>query len=497
MRKRFFGFLAVLFIPFAAHGREGTPVYYDNAYPAQYQRAPSAYMNQNVYVGTMPQRQIIGQRSYTYQTPRSNNPIANGTMTANGVSLPRSDDLVITAEFRRKYADFRFETGVQSILEWDGMVVNEIALHIEKDFVLRDYDVFAYAEYATGTVGGGGMSMDYDLRPYNNKEPDNGIFTISMGGQSGKIQDFKIGVGARHIWDVEGWKFSPILGYQVFKHDLKMNNHVYPNPAVYIPLMDQYGDYIFGDLNGNYYSVGQNQTDMAAANGWYQVCMSPEDLALAAVDPGTKQPIVGPDGELMTVGYNPLYEYLPWGVGPGECIVVGGDGMIMINGVTHIYNTTWSGIFLGLEIEKQMTYTDALRFYAQVSMPHYRAEGTWPNRDDWQQNPSFIDEGDNGAFQYQMELEYTYKASERVQVSLKASTEYFSIGNIGGELYVAGRSYLALDEEGKPIVETDMSSGFQVPILITEGPYTEKITDSLKSAVWQSFGLHLGVKYAF
>ena len=35
------------------------------------------------------------------------------------------------------------------------------------------------------------------------------------------------------------------------------------------------------------------------------------------------------------------------------------------------------------------------------------------------------------------------------------------------------------------------------PIYETVAAHTEKITESLKEATWQSFGLHLGVKYAF
>jgi hypothetical protein len=341
--------------------------------------------------------------------------------------------------------------------------------------------------------------MDYDLEPYDNSEPQYGIFTISMGDQSGKMNNMRFGIGARHIWDISGWKISPVIGYQIFKHDMQMSNHIYPNPAVYIPLMNQYGDYIYGDLNGSYYSVPQGT---AVQDDWYQVCMSPEDLALSASDPNTHAPILDEYGNLLTSSYDPLFEYLPWGVGPGECVVVGGDGMIVVEGVTHVYNTTWSGLFLALEIEKQMTYTDKLRFYGQISMPHYKSEGTWPNRSDWQQNPSFIDEGDTDALHYQMEMEYVYQFSDRLQLSIKADMTYFHIGAVGGELYVAGYQYYATDEDGIPLYNDTNGNGIygdegDTPQLMTQPPYTEKISDSLRNADWQSFGLRLGVRYAF
>ncbi|MDR2770383.1 MAG: hypothetical protein LBB08_02965 [Rickettsiales bacterium] len=485
----------MIFAPAFAAAREGMPSYYQGGYPQQYQSVPNRY-GQNLYIGNQASRKIIGQQAYSYQVPRAPEVAVGGAMTPNGVAVPPSQDqwgLKLTVFAGRKFADFQFETGVQSILEWDDMSVNEIGARVEKGLNLRGFDAFIFGEYSQGVMSDGGLSMDYDLRPYDEKEPNAGIFTISMGDQSGNMQNIKLGVGARHIWDIAGWKISPVVGYQIFEHKLQMSNHIYPNPAVYLPLMTQYGEYVYSDESQNYYVVAPGAS---VQEGWYQVCMSPEDLLLALTDPSTHQPIVDENGGLLTTDYNPIYETLPWGVNAGECIVIGGDGLIEVRGVTHIYNTTWSGIYLGVEVEKQMTYVDKLRFYAQVAMPHYRSEGTWPNRTDWQQNPSFVDEGDVDALHYQAEMEYVYQFSDRLQLSLKASTDYFHIGGVGGELYVAGYQYYQTDEYGNYVLETD-AAGNEVPILATQEPYTEKLTDSLKNATWQSFGLHIGVKYGF
>ena len=504
-------FLAVPFAAFAA--REGTPVYYQNGYAPQYQQLPSPYAGQNVFVGNQPMRQVVGQRSYSYQVPRpAANPYQVGaTMTPNGVSIPFENnpyDLSIKGEFIRRFADFQFETGVQSILEWDDMIINEIGLRVSKNFTLRDFNLFAFGEYSRGTMSDGGLSMDYDLKPYDDKYPEYGIFTISIGDQAGTTQTMKVGIGAQNIWDFAGWKLSPSIGYQIFKHDLTMSNHIYPNPPVYLPLMTQDGYYVFSNLDGEYFVVDPADVGSLGDDA-YQVCMSPEDLALVAtgLDPlGRVVPILDSDGNLVTTAYDPLYQYLPWGVNGGECVVVGGDGLIMVSGVTHIYNTTWSGIYIGLEVEKQMTYVDKLRFYFQISMPHYRSEGIWPNRTDWQQNPSFVDEGDTSAMHYQAEMEYIYQFSDRLQLSLKASMNYFHIGAVGGELYVAGYSYYETDSEGYMVCKNPTTGqigaewcqfGGSIPIIGDQAPYTEKVSDSLKYATWQSFGLHLGVKYAF
>jgi len=488
------GFFAVLLgicaplMAFAA--REGTPTYYQ----------PGS----NTYVGTQRQPQIVGQRSYIYQVPVQAYPgAASGMMTPAGIATDEKPPWVLSADYARRYADFEFKTGVNSVLQWSKMVYNEIGVRLDSNFNMKNYDLFAYGEYRTGTMSSGGFSTDYDLEPYDPRKEDVGIFTISVGGQSGNTSNMKFGFGAKHMWDVGGWKLSPSIGYEIFKHNLKMSDHYYPNPAIYLPLLTPNGDYVFGDGTGGFISVPQGLAKEYAANGWYQVCLSPEDIKVAAVNIDGS-PSVNIDGSLNTTDYDPIWMYFPWGVGPGECVIIGGDGPIIVPGVTHIYNTTWSGIFLGLEIEKQMTLKDKLRFYIQVGMPNYVADGIWPNRTDWQQNPSFIDEGSNGAYSYLAEMEYNYKLSDRLNLSLKVDTNFFHVGNIGGKLFVASYTDYLIDANGQYVFND--ASGLACdptiqagcyPVLQTVEAHTVNIPDALKYATWQSFGIHLGVKYAF
>ena len=139
-----------------------------------------------------------------------------------------------------------------------------------------------------------------------------------------------------------------------------------------------------------------------------------------------------------------------------------------------------------------MTLADKLRFYVQFSLPKYSSEGIWPNRTDWQQNPSFLDEGSNGAYAYAAEMEYNYRVSERLQLALKVDTNFFHVGKIPGKLYVAEYTTFVLDEYGYPMFDQNDN-----PYLKTVPAHTEDVADSLKEANWQSFGLHLGIKYAF
>lgn len=492
MNTRLIAFLSGILLPLVAMAsNEGVPSYYQqsseqNANQASY----GAYQDQGYtkYVGKSDSKQVVGSRSYSYQVPRPTVPKLSGNMTANGISVPAASEPAtnIYAGYARRFADFQFETGVNSILEWDDMVFNEIDVGARHNFSLRNFDMYVYGEYTMGFMSHGGLSMDYDLKPFDENYPTDGIFTVSVGEQTGRSNHFRFGLGAHHIWDIGGWKLSPSFGYEIFKHNLEMSDHLYPNPGIFLPLMTDKGDYVYGDSSGNYYTL---PVGTEAPSDWYQVCMSPEDIKLVQA-PGNGFIDLGTD--LVTGDYDPAMGDIPWGVDPGECVVIGGDGPIKVAGTTHIYNTTWSGFFVGLEIEKQMTLTDKLRFYMQFSLPKYSSEGIWPNRDDWQQSPSFIDEGSNGAYSYTAEMEYNMKLSDRVKLALKVDTNVFHVGKIPGELYVAEYTQFVVDENGQYVLD---DSG--LPILETIPAHTEYISNSLKHATWQSFGLHLGIKYSF
>lgn len=492
MRKGLFAFLSTLIAPLSAFAvNEGVPSYYQRASaPTANQLGYGQYesMGYTKYIGKSGNKQVVGTRSYTYQNarPQLPEPSSLGVMTANGIAMPEESKTSMYAGYSRRFADFQFETGVNSILEWDDMVFNEITVGARHNFTLRDFDIGVFGEYTYGDMSHGGLSMDYDLEPFDTSDPYYGIFTISMGDLSGRTDHFRFGISAHHVWDIAGWKLSPTFGYEIFKHNLEMSDHYYPNPGIYLPLMTDKGDYVYGDEQGYYYSL---PIGVEAPDDWYQVCMSPEDIKLVQA-PASGFYELGTS--LATGDYDPAMGDIPWGVDSMECVIIGGDGPIVVPGTTHVYNTTWSGFYIGLEVEKQMTLKDHLRFYMQVGLPEYSAEGIWPNRTDWQQNPSFLDEGNNGAYSYMAELEYNYKLSDRVKLSLRVDTNFFHVGRIGGELYIAEYTQFVLDENGQYVLDDN-----GLPILETVPAHTEDVSDSLKEANWQSFGLHLGIKYSF
>ena len=517
MRKALVSILPAILIHFAAAAtNEGVPVYYQkSAASNSNQLNYDEYANKGYtkYVGTSGSKQVVGTRTYTYRNEYKKAPevveyidgmtYANsGAMTVNGIATTTDIErrTSIYAGYSSRFADFEFKTGVNSILEWDDMFFNEINVGARHVFSLGKFDMFAVGEYTYGDMSRGGLSMDYDLEPYDWNTPNDGIFTISMGDQSGTSQHLKLGLGAHHIWDIGGWKISPIIGYEIFKHDLKMSDHLYPNQGVYVPLMTSSGEYVYGDANGNYFSMPINVTP---PDNWYQVCMGPEDMRVVNQSTGSALGgyVTGYGNFLTTMEYDPSWGAIPWGVPEGDCVIIGGDGPIKVGGITHIYNTTWSGFYFGLEVEKQMTLADKLRLYVQVGLPKYSSEGIWPNRTDWQQNPSFLDEGSNGAYSYSAEMEYDLRLSSRLQLALKVDTNTFHVGKIPGKVYVAEGIDFVYDDYGQLVMYEgiDPTTGETVLYPATKeiSAHTEHVSNALKKATWQSFGLHIGLKYAF
>ncbi len=158
MKSRLNVFLTGMILPFAAFAaNEGVPSYYQtSAGPNANQIGYGQYSQQGYskYVGTSGQKQVVGTRSTSYQVPRASvaAPTNYGTMTANGIAVPADSEhrTNIYAGYSRRFADFEFKTGVNSILEWDDMVFNEINVGAQHNFSLRNFDMFVYGQYAYG-----------------------------------------------------------------------------------------------------------------------------------------------------------------------------------------------------------------------------------------------------------------------------------------------------------------------------------------------------------
>ena len=126
MKRRFLSILCAIAAPLCGFASsEGVPVYYPNSNANRNAYAKYKKYGYTDYVGNNGRKQVISSQQSSYKVPRYQPDFNRGAMTTNGISTAVSDyKTTIYAQYARRFADFEFTTGVNSILEWDDMVFN-------------------------------------------------------------------------------------------------------------------------------------------------------------------------------------------------------------------------------------------------------------------------------------------------------------------------------------------------------------------------------------
>jgi hypothetical protein len=145
--------------------------------------------------------------------------------------------------------------------------------------------------------------------------------------------------------------------------------------------------------------------------------------------------------------------------------VFGGASLLEVDtpGITHIYNVNWFGPYVGLNLERAFSPLQTLNVYGEVFVPVYKAEGIWPYRTDWRQDPSFVDEGGT-SWGLLLDVTYKYRIRPNIEIFIGGEYEYLQAGGADTELY------------------------------FTDGS-TAELPGSILKAKWRSYSLLLGVSF--
>jgi hypothetical protein len=145
--------------------------------------------------------------------------------------------------------------------------------------------------------------------------------------------------------------------------------------------------------------------------------------------------------------------------------VFGGASLLETDtpGVTHIYNVTWLGPYFGLGLERAFSPLQTLSLYAEFFVPVYKADGIWPYREDWRQDPSFVDEG-GSSYGLLLEAMYRYRFRSNMEFVVGGQYEYIQAKGADTELY------------------------------FTDGTVAE-LPGSIVSADWRSYSLLVGLAF--
>ena len=164
------------------------------------------------------------------------------------------------------------------------------------------------------------------------------------------------------------------------------------------------------------------------------------------------------------------------------CVPASDDGAHLVNafggvssamqydGVTHIYDVSWTGPFAALNLERKISDRDELNLYIEYFIPKYKVWGDWPNRSDWAHNPSFYDKG-GSASAWLVDFNYKYRFKENLYAGIGAYFDYIENKNADTLLFTVN-----------PLTHKIESTLFEKSILKSE---------------WKSYGFNIGLTYRF
>ncbi len=453
---------------------EGSPIYYDTFYEDYYKAFPDAKPKKKTLTKktTPPKTQVIQQPVYyngvdpymQYQTTA----VVNQSSTPYTSFYQSVDHDPSKWEFDLKYkkgeGQFMFLLDVGSILNWDELQTNQTIFNVSRDFIFKNRQYVVSATYGTGSASSDRTSDD---------DVFNEAHIISLGKGKANLTDWSLSLGMRNVYNLAGFDITPVIGYKSKQQDFEMYDHTVPAPF-YLEFFCNGVDETTGvctggiQLNDSTHKLTQNDVYYTDSNE--QVSIS--DMTIP--------------GQVQVDGY--IYTNLEYGMqiyeedfcyiaqsGREVCIIAGEQGANLLNafggvsstftteGTTHIYNVTWEGPFIGVNMERAFSPREVVKIYGEFFKPSYSVWGNWPNRTDWAHDPSFVDDG-GSAWGVSFDATYKYKIKNSIELTLGIFYEYLKEKNGDTTQYYADGS-------------------------------VEFYENALALARWKSYGLALGIAF--
>ena len=473
---------------------EGSPIYYDSFYEDYYKAYPDKKPKEKAE--TKKQQQTQSQPVYyngydpymQYQTnamySQTISPYASFYQSVEHPTKGWTFDV----QYKKNSAHFMFRSDVGSILNWDEIKTKETIYKVSKDFMIKNRQYVFTAKYGKGS-GETTRTSDDDI--YNEAH------IISLGAGSVDLSNWSVSLGLRNFWKLGTWDVTPYIGYKEKKTDFVMFDHATPS-TYYLDYFCQFGDdegvvTIGNDTYENVCSAGINLLDhLDNYDYWSQVMYYAEEddegnitKLSGTVDeadmfiPGFVEFDDGTGVVNLSAGDQIYQEDYCYTAESGNmvCIESGDDGTPLLlafggvssifiqDGITHMYFVTWSGPFVGVNLERKLSEKEDLNLYLEYFKPKYKVWGNWPNRTDWMHDPSFNDEGGQG-MGYSFDLSYKYRLYNNLALTADINYEYLKNENATTILYFADGSV---------------------------GVYP----DAILLSRWKSYGLTLGLSLKF
>lgn len=397
-------------------------------YTGYYQSPQQSYSSQSSYA----QRQTgYSQYNRNYTTPSYSstrytqtntgaataNQARTSTSSATTSSSSSKKGFWLDAGISRETAMWQFDMNESgSSLHYDNVSWNVLDVTGGYAFDLGNTKLLVDAGFKYGMQSGENTMVDddvssggYFITQWINAD-DNTVIgdelghALSIGTSSGgNMMGFNVGLGLSDFFKVGNVKFTPSVGYRYFKYKLETEKN--------------YG--LSVDTSACFEVNGEIQCDPAIivnlADGKQQIIWR-NDIT----------------GE-MEISSN------------ATSIDTGGTYYFQQPGVSHSYETSWSGPYVALDMDYVINQNNAVNGRVELGLPGYKSTGDQPYRFDWQHPKSVEDEaGIGSALHFGLGANWTTAITDSVALSIGLTYDYYSVSGADAKTYLNGDYYTDL-----------------------------------------------------
>jgi hypothetical protein len=396
---------------------EGTPIYYDTFYNDYYQSFPDAKPSQR------PPAYANAEAASQYASGAGENAAqpAFHSSWRGSVEHP-TNKWDIDVQYKYGIAQFFFEMQVGSILNWDEITAKETLFTVSRDFMYKNRQYVVMATFGTGSASTTRTSDD---------DVHNELHVFSLGRGSADLSTYSIALGLRNIYRLAGFDLTPFVGYKKRHQGFKMGEHYRPSPFFLEKACVDDGnkgclpiDLNAAGINQIYvYAVGADGRPDNSIDVSGYMTIPGDQLYYGMQIAGGDFCWYAPDNQEVCLKASTSYDGYPDNL---INAFYGASQADYLKGTTHIYPVDWTGPFVAANLERMLSPKETFNIYAELFFPTYRAEGTWPGREELQQYPSFVDTG-GSSLGIQLDMKYKYKIYQNVDLSLGGSFEYYQV----------------------------------------------------------------------
>ena len=354
-----------------------------------------------------------------------------------------------------------------------------------------DDDISSDAMWGIGThVIQDGTGTAYE-ESYVSGSPAVSVGTSSGGSQMG----FNAAFGLTDLFKWGNVKITPSVGYRYFKHKLTTEK----NYGATISVLNS-GTFVNclevqpGEIQCNpFVGFADNYGDVVAYAGF-----ATSDTATS--DTNTAKDVNGQD---VNIFVNHNGSYVIWNDAGAAQLNLGNTYYYEQSGKTHVYETTWMGPYLALDMDYAINENNSVTGGIELGLPIYDSKGDQPYRYDWAHPTSVEDKGSFGdAYHLGLNAMWTTSLTDSVGLSFGFTYDYYTVKDATAKTFYSAQYnknvldwYIERYEAGDYMTEEELQNIEDLEDLQAAGWVAESKNEI--DSVYKAMGIRIGISAKF